>query len=123
LLRVRPVERLAKFAAVDFGVRSDQRFDFFRIVVPALQVAGAEFALFIFFIARALLVLANLDLDFFFGQRRGCRLGGNSSGCGGGGRCGSGAVRHAFDFSSSIRDDSAARRPTDRSAHCHSSAI
>ena len=87
LLRIGPVERVTKFAAVNFGVRTGQRFHFFRVIVPALQVSRAEFAFRVAFIAGALLVLAHLDLDFFLGR------GGSVGGSGSGGlrnRCGSG---------------------------------
>ena len=63
MLRVGPVECVAKLAAIDLGVRADERFDFLRIIVPALQVAGAELPFFVFFVAGTLLVLADFDLD------------------------------------------------------------
>src|SRR5271155_2150574 len=49
----RLVNRLAKFAAIDFGFFADQGFDFFWVVVPAFQVTAAEFAFGVFFVAGA----------------------------------------------------------------------
>ena len=48
------VNRLAEFAAVNFRLLADERFDFFWVVVPTFQVAAAELAFGIFFVAGAL---------------------------------------------------------------------
>ena len=64
LLRVRLVQRLAKFAAVDFRVLADLGLHFLWIVIPTLQMARTEFSLGIFLIAGALLRLAHLDFLF-----------------------------------------------------------
>jgi hypothetical protein len=75
---VRLVQRLAKFAAIDFRFRADQRFDFLRVVVPALQMPAAQFIFRVALIARAL--RRPLDLDF----RRAGRLGNSDRRCSGG---------------------------------------
>src|SRR5271170_592284 len=83
------VNRLAKFAAVDFSLLADEGFNFFRVVVPALQMAAAKFVFRVLFIARALRGFFRFD----FRSHGRFRLGGNggrgwrsSSGRGGGRR-------------------------------------
>src|SRR4029077_1297913 len=79
---IRFVNRLAKFAAINFRLLANERFDFFRVVVPALQVAAAKFAFRVFFIASALRGFLRLHFGrsgrFGFGGNSGC--GGRSSG-------------------------------------------
>src|SRR5450755_606433 len=77
------VESLAKFAAIDFGIRSPRfldaaalPFDDIGGVEPALQMSAAEFALFVLLIAGAL--AGFLDLYFMVGKLRDCR---RDSGC------------------------------------------
>jgi hypothetical protein len=54
LRKIGRVESFAEFAAVDFYLFADERFDVLRVVVPALQVPAANFTLRVFFVARAL---------------------------------------------------------------------
>ena len=62
LLRgVGAIQRLAEFAAINFRLRTDDRRHFLRIIVITLQVAVAELALVVFFIARALFRFARFD--------------------------------------------------------------
>jgi len=76
---IRQIERLAVLAAIDFGIAAP---GFFRVaaglfqhiggVEPALQMAAARFAFFVFFVAGALPRL--LDFDFMMRElRHGCR--------------------------------------------------
>src|ERR1700726_4001587 len=51
------VKRLAKFAAINFGFLPNQFLDFFRIVVPALEMSAAEFSFLVFLVAGALRAL------------------------------------------------------------------
>jgi hypothetical protein len=76
LLRVGLVQRLAKFAAVNFRVLPDLGLHFHWIVVPPLEMPGAQFSLGILLIAGALPGLAHFDLLF---RRRGFRR--RRSGC------------------------------------------
>jgi len=69
LLRIGPVQSLTKFAAVDLRFWPDKVFDFFGIVIPSLQMTGAELSFRVLFVTGTLPVLSNLDLR----QRR-CRL-------------------------------------------------
>ena len=64
--KVRLVESLAEFAAIDFRFFADQGLDFIRVIVPALQMAAADFVFFVFFIAGALRAL----FYFYFWGRR-----------------------------------------------------
>ena len=56
------VERLAEFASVNLRSRTDERRNFFPIIVVTLQMTVAELALFVFFVTSTLLGLASLDL-------------------------------------------------------------
>lgn len=67
LLGVGAVDGAAKFAAVDFGVFANDGLDAGGIVEPALEMAGAEFAFGVFFVAGALLGFAGFELGL-----RGC---------------------------------------------------
>ena len=67
------VERLAIFAAIDFGVRSPSLLDVAALALnhvlriePAFQMAAAELALFVLFVAGTLSGL--LDLHFVMGK-------------------------------------------------------
>ena len=73
LLRVGLVQRLTKFAAINFGVLADFGLHILRIIVPALQMPRAEFPFSIFLIAGALPRLAHLDLLFCRRSRDRCR--------------------------------------------------
>jgi len=66
LLGIRPIKRLAEFAAVDLRFRPDELLDLLGVVVPPLQMPRAEFPLGVFFIAGTLPVFTN----FYFRQRR-----------------------------------------------------
>jgi len=61
LYRIRAIERLAEFAAVNLRSRADERRNFFPIIVVTLQMAVAELALFVFFITSTLLGFARFD--------------------------------------------------------------
>lgn len=61
LLRIGPVKSFTKFATVDLRFWPDKMFDLFGIVIPSLQMAGAELPFRVFFIARTLPVLSNLN--------------------------------------------------------------
>src|SRR5271155_237621 len=83
LRKIRSVESLAKFAAIDLHLLAHESFDLLRIVVPALQVAAAELSFFVLFVARTLRCLLVLDLGGRGG--RGFSDGGGrrrNSGCG-----------------------------------------
>src|SRR5580700_4105622 len=73
------VERLAEFTAIDFGFLADERFDFFRIIVPTLQMPAAELAFRVLFVAGALRGFLGLQ----FRRGWGCRFGGSRGDCGG----------------------------------------
>jgi hypothetical protein len=67
--RIRQIERLAMFAAINFGIRPPGLFgvaasllDHIFRVEPALQMSAAEFSLFVLLVAGALPRLLNLDL-------------------------------------------------------------
>src|SRR5664279_540626 len=90
IFRTGQVERLAEFAAIDFGVRSPcflhaaaLLFDHVGGVEPALQMSATELALFVFFVAGTLARL--LDLDFVVRKLRNrrrdrsCRFAGSHS--------------------------------------------
>src|SRR5712692_2436233 len=71
--RVRLVKSLAEFTTVDFRLRADKSFHFLRIIVPALQMAAAELAFLVFFVAGTLLGFGRLDLGRSLLRRRnGC---------------------------------------------------
>src|SRR5580704_14259757 len=60
LIGIGAIERFAEFATINLRVFPDQLLDLFRIVVPPLQMPGAELPFGVFFIAGALPMLANL---------------------------------------------------------------
>src|SRR5207248_3661756 len=62
LRRIRAVQRLAKLAAVNLRFPSDNRSHFFRIVVPPLQMPGAQFSFLVLFVAGALFRFARFNL-------------------------------------------------------------
>src|SRR3974390_1749295 len=66
LLGIRPVQNLAKFAAINLRAFTDKRFDFRGVIVPPLQMPGAELPFCILFIAGALLRFAG----FYFRRGR-----------------------------------------------------
>lgn len=62
LREIRFVQRPAEFAAINFGLRTDQRFNLFRIIVPALQMPAAQLPLCVLLIASPLSRLLGLNL-------------------------------------------------------------
>ncbi len=74
LFRVRLIQCFAEFAAVDFRFLADFASTF-RVIVPSLQMPGAELSLGVLFVAGTLLRFAHFDLHF---RRRG--LDGRGSG-------------------------------------------
>src|SRR6267154_749666 len=84
LLRIRLVKRFAKLAPVDLGVFANPRFHIFRVIVPTLQMPGAELSFGVLLIAGTLPRLSHFDLHFLW-----CRLDSRRSCCSRGwGGCG-----------------------------------
>jgi hypothetical protein len=73
LLRIRLIQRLAKFAAINFRFLTDLILDVRREIIPTLQMSGTELPFCVFLITGTLFGFAHLDLHLWRGHYGGSR--------------------------------------------------
>src|SRR5262249_13528574 len=77
LLRIRLIQRLAELTAINLCFFSDSGLYRLWIVVPTLQMSGAQLALGVLFVARPLFRFSHLQFNFLWRSLcrrcRGCR--------------------------------------------------